>query len=88
MEIMEILRTKGAELSYSDPYVPVFPPMRRHQFHLRSVELTREVLESVDCVLLVTDHDDFPYEFVAAHAELIVDTRGIYRRDETNVIKA
>jgi UDP-N-acetyl-D-glucosamine dehydrogenase len=88
MEIMEILRTKGAELSYSDPYVPVFPPMRRHQFHLRSVELTREVLESVDCVLLVTDHDDFPYELVAAHAPLIVDTRGIYRRDETNVIKA
>ena len=88
MEIMEILRDKGAVLSYSDPHVPVFPPMRRHQFDLQSVELTREVLESVDCVLLVTDHDDFPYEFIAAHAPLIVDTRGIYRRGEAHVIKA
>ena len=88
MEIMEILRSKGAELSYSDPHVPVFPPMRRYQSDLRSVELTREALESIDCVLLVTDHDDFPYELIAAHAPLIVDTRGVYREDETNVVKA
>jgi len=88
MEIMEILRGKGAELSYSDPHVPVFPPMRRHNFDLRSQDLTREVLESVDCVLLVTDHDDFPYDLIAAHAPLIVDTRGIYRKNEANVIKA
>lgn len=37
MEIMEILRSKGADLCYSDPHVPVFPPMRRHQFELQSV---------------------------------------------------
>ncbi len=88
MEIMEILRDKGAELSYSDPHVPVFPPMRRHNFDLSSQDLTREVLESVDCVLLVTDHDDFPYDLIAAHAPLIVDTRGIYRQNEANVIMA
>ncbi len=88
MEIMEILRSKGAELTYSDPHVPVFPPMRRHQFDLQSVELTQQVLETVDCVLLVTDHDDFPYELIAAHAPLIVDTRGVYRSDDAKVIKA
>lgn len=88
MEIMEILRSKGAELSYSDPHVPVFPPMRRHQFELESVELTQVALENVDCVLLVTDHDDFPYDFIAAHALLIVDTRGVYRNDEAKVVQA
>jgi UDP-N-acetyl-D-glucosamine dehydrogenase len=88
MEIMEILRSKGAELHYSDPHVPVFPPMRKHKFELKSEELTPELLREVDCVLLVTDHDDFPYDFIAAHAELIVDTRGVYRSGEANVIKA
>lgn len=88
MEIMEILRNKGAVLSYSDPHVPVFPPMRKHEFDLQSVELTPEALKSVDCVLLVTDHDDFPYDLIAAHAPLIVDTRGVYRNDEPNVVKA
>ncbi len=88
MEIMEILRSKGAHLCYSDPHVPVFPPMRRHQFELQSVELTPEALQHLDCVLLITDHDDFPYDLIAAHASLIVDTRGVYRDDEPNVVKA
>ena len=88
MEIMEILRSKGAELSYSDPYVPVFPPMRRHKFELKSEDLTPELLKKVDCVVLVTDHDDFPYDLIAAHAEMVVDTRGVYRSGEANVIKA
>ncbi len=88
MEIMEILQGKGAELSYSDPHVPVFPKMRRYQFELESRELTQEALASVDCVLLVTDHDAFSYDFIAAHAPLIVDTRGVYRDDEANVVKA
>jgi UDP-N-acetyl-D-glucosamine dehydrogenase len=88
MEIMEILRSKGADLCYSDPHVPVFPPMRRHQFELQSVELTPEALQHLDCVLLITDHDDFPYDLIATHASLIVDTRGVYRDDEPNVVKA
>jgi UDP-N-acetyl-D-glucosamine dehydrogenase len=88
MEIMEILRSKGAELSYSDPHVPVFPPMRRHKFDLTSEELTPELLKKVDCVLLVTDHDGFPYDLIGAHADLIVDTRGVYRSGEANVVKA
>jgi UDP-N-acetyl-D-glucosamine dehydrogenase len=88
MEIMELLRSKGAKLRYSDPHVAVFPPMRRHNFELKSEELTPELLKEVDCVLLVTDHDDFPYDLIAAHAGMIVDTRGVYRSDEANVIKA
>jgi UDP-N-acetyl-D-glucosamine dehydrogenase len=88
MEIMEILRSKGAKLRYSDPHIPVFPAMRRHKFELKSEELTPELLKKVDCVLLVTDHDDFPYDLIGAHAEMIVDTRGVYRSGETKVIKA
>ena len=88
MEIMEILRSKGAVLSYSDPYVPVFPPMRKHKFDLRSVELTPESVKAVDCVLLVTDHDDFPYDLIGTNADLIVDTRGVYRSGEANVVRA
>ncbi|UCE83549.1 MAG: nucleotide sugar dehydrogenase [Deltaproteobacteria bacterium] len=88
MELMEILQSKGAEVIYSDPHVPVFPSKRRHHFELESVELTQEALEGVDCVLLVTDHDDFPYDFIGNHAPLIVDTRGVYRNDQANVVKA
>ncbi|MEW5724126.1 MAG: nucleotide sugar dehydrogenase [Thermodesulfobacteriota bacterium] len=87
LEIMEILRHKGARVSYSDPYIPAFPTLRRGQYDLASVDLTPENLAGADCVLLVTDHDDFDYEAIARHARLIVDTRGVYRSGE-NVVKA
>ncbi|MFP3870897.1 MAG: nucleotide sugar dehydrogenase [Syntrophobacteria bacterium] len=88
MEIMEILRSKGVEVCYSDPHIPLFPRMRRYTFELESVELTRETLENCDCVVVVTDHDAYPYDLIAAHAPLIVDTRGIYRNDKANVVRA
>jgi UDP-N-acetyl-D-glucosamine dehydrogenase len=88
MEIMEILRNKGAELRYSDPHIPVFPRMRKHTFDLKSVELTPTALQQVDCVILVTDHDEFPYDLIAEHAKLIVDTRAVYRHGMENVVRA
>jgi len=86
--LMEKLRDTGAEVSYSDPYFPHFPETRDHDFTLSSTELTEEALAGSDCVLLATDHDAFDYAKIAAHAQLIVDTRGRYRDALPNVIRA
>ncbi len=87
-QIMELLRERGALLSYSDPHVPVFPKMREHQFDLKSTPLGAETLAKQDCVVLVTDHDAFDYESIAAHSKLLVDTRGRYLKPLSNVVKA
>jgi UDP-N-acetyl-D-glucosamine dehydrogenase len=86
--LMELLRDKGALISYADPWVPVFPKMREHHFDLTSVELSQEVLQSQDLVLLATDHDLFDYDLIRQHARLIVDTRGVYLQPAPNVVKA
>lgn len=86
--VMEILRARGVELEYSDPNVPVFPRMREHRFDLSSVELTPERIASYDCVVLLTDHSNFPYDMILQHARLIVDTRGKYRDPHPSVVKA
>jgi UDP-N-acetyl-D-glucosamine dehydrogenase len=86
--IMELLRDRGAELGYSDPFVPSFPKMREHQFDLSSTPLTAESLARQDCVVLVTDHDAFDFDFIAAHAPLIVDSRGRYQAPRDNVVRA
>lgn len=88
VELMSLLQAKGAQIAYSDPHVPKFPKMRRYAFDLASVALTPEVLASYDLVLLATDHDRFDYEAIAAHAKLIVDTRGRYLEVRPNVVKA
>lgn len=88
VELMEILRAKGALISYSDPHVPVFPKMREHSFDLKSVALNPETLASFDAVLLATDHAKFDYELIRKHARLIVDTRGVYLQPFETLVKA
>ena len=85
---MEILRSKGAVVSYSDPHVPRFPKMRHHKFELESVALDASSLSEFDAVMLATNHAEFDYDLIAASARLIVDTRGCFRTPSSNVVKA
>ena len=51
-------------MDYHDPYIPVMPQTRRHNFDMRSVPLTPENLASYDVVLIATDHSCLDYEFI------------------------
>lgn len=86
--LMELLRSRGAQVAYSDPWVPQFPKMREHSFDLSSVELTPAKVSSFDLVLLATNHDAFDYAMIRANARLIVDTRGVYQEPAPNVVRA
>jgi UDP-N-acetyl-D-glucosamine dehydrogenase len=86
--IMELLRDRGAFLSYSDPHVPIFPRMRQHRFELESIRLTPNTIAEQDVVVIATNHDAFDYELIKKSASLIVDTRGVYLDPVPNVVKA
>lgn len=88
VELMELLSQKGADISYSDPHVPVFPRMRKHYFDLHSVEITAHGIQKYDLVLVATDHSAFDYELIKNNAVIIVDTRGVYSKSADNVVKA
>ena len=88
VEIMEQLQHHGATIEYSDPYVPVFPKMRRYSFKLTSVDLTEESIADYDCIVIGTNHDAFDYRMIEGSAKLIVDTRGMYRGKSVNVVHA
>lgn len=81
--VMELLRDWGADVAYSDPHVPVFPDMHKHDFNLSSVELDPKVLQSFDAVILLTDHSEFNYDMIKENASVLLDTRGKYRGDKT-----
>jgi len=83
--LMDLLRERGAVLSYSDPHVPKLPQMRHHDVpDLSSEELTPEFLASQDCLLIATDHTRFDYEAIVRHGQLIVDTRNATRNVDDN----
>jgi len=87
-EILERLLERGAEVAYSDPHIPRFPPMRNYHFDMHSQPLTPESLAGYDCCVLVTNHSAFDYALIEAHAPLIVDTRGVYREPAEHIVKA
>ncbi|MCC6550501.1 MAG: nucleotide sugar dehydrogenase [Ignavibacteriaceae bacterium] len=78
LKLISLLRSKGALVEYNDPFVPVLPPSRKYKLEMKSVELTEANLKSYDLVLLSTDHSVYDYGFIAAHAQMIVDTRNAF----------
>ena len=51
VELMEMLRAKGAEVAYADPHVPIFPAMRKHRFALSSVKIDEDTLGYYDMIV-------------------------------------
>jgi UDP-N-acetyl-D-glucosamine dehydrogenase len=88
VKLMELLQDRGAVIHYCDPYVPVFPKMRKYYFDLHSTPITADLLQQMDCVVVATDHDEFDYDLIQHHSSLIVDTRGRYRHHLPNVVMA
>lgn len=86
--IMDKLRQLGADISYSDPHIPKFPKVRHHSFDLESIDLTPETLSDFDCILLATDHEEFDFDMIRNHAQLIVDARGRYLAPAAHIVKA
>ena len=82
LQVLEGLREKGASVYFSDPYISSI--VVRDQT-LKSVELTPQVLQSMDCVAILTDHSAFDYSMVAKFSSVILDTRnalkGVSRSD-------
>lgn len=79
-KLFELLGELGAQLSYSDPHIPVMPRMSHYDLPpLESEKLTPEYLAAQDCVLIVTDHSSVDYQQIVEHAPLVVDTRNATR---------
>lgn len=91
LSIIDRLRSKGAEVTYHDPFVS---EIRFDDAHtegsgepLTSTALTDEEVSKADCVIIVTDHSGIDYSRITKLAPLVVDTRnalnGDIRRDST-----
>ncbi len=72
LDIIELLRAKGADVRYHDPHVPA---IFHNGYGMNSEPDLAEALEQADCVIVVTDHSWYDWEDVARRARLIVDTR-------------
>ena len=94
LKVIEILESRGAEVSYNDPYVPSLRARKlRHYetFALDSVELEERAVAEAGCVLIATDHSAYDYDWIVRHARRVVDTRNAtknVRQGREKIVKA
>jgi UDP-N-acetyl-D-glucosamine dehydrogenase len=70
IKIMNLLKYKGANVDYHDPFVNEFENMR-------SIDLTANNIQKYDSVIVTTDHSKIDYELIGKYASMVVDTRNI-----------
>ena len=76
LEVISGLLDKGANLAYHDPYVP---RLNIGSKVLKSVILKDNLLDEMDCVVIITDHSAYDFEWVVKNAKLVIDTRNATR---------
>lgn len=88
LSVIDLLRSRGAEVVYHDSYVPEVT--FDHSYHigvgdpLYNQELTDELLESADCVVICTEHSNVDYARVCRLSKVIVDTRNALSEEIRN----
>jgi len=68
LDVIRLLKEKGAKVLYNDPYVPMAEGME-------SIRLTRSSLRNADCVVITTGHSDYDYKEIIENAQLVIDSR-------------
>ena len=79
LDVIGLLRKKGAIVEYHDPYIPHI----HHEFDGWQMDSVRDVMESVkesDAVVIVTNHKTYDYETIVASAKFIFDSRNATRK--------
>ncbi len=84
LDIIALLQRLGAEISYSDPFVP--------RLSIEGVELESRdaapAASEADCVVIVTDHTGIDYAAIVDKAPLIVDSRNALKSfDSPSIVR-
>ena len=88
LDLLHLLRDRGAELSYTDPFVPKLAAKEwPNGIDLVNVDVSKAASEEFDCVVVVTDHTGFDYEQLQRVAKVVVDTRNAIKSPTPKVVR-
>lgn len=71
LKIWKLLEKQGYDVSYHDPYIPELNGVS-------SKELTADVIDDHDMIIIATHHSNIDYIQLASHNKPILDTRHVY----------
>jgi len=84
LEVIKLLQERGVKIYYNDPYISQIPKLRKYKLKLKSSPLSKNLLKSMDAVIIITNHSSYDYKWIVEHARLIIDTRNATNNIKTN----
>ncbi|MDP3024845.1 MAG: nucleotide sugar dehydrogenase [candidate division Zixibacteria bacterium] len=81
LDVIKLLQNAGAKVKYNDPHVP---EILMNCDTIRSVKLTSPLLKRTDCVVIVTDHSAYDYDWIVKNSKLVFDTRNACKQVKSN----
>ncbi|MCE1199807.1 MAG: nucleotide sugar dehydrogenase [Marinilabiliales bacterium] len=84
LRIMDEVSKKGAKVIYHDPFIS---STRVGSSTYQSVDLTKQLLNDSDCVVITTNHQVFDSDFIVKESKLVVDLRNAIKKSSDKVYK-
>jgi UDP-N-acetyl-D-glucosamine dehydrogenase len=84
LDVIGLLREKGAEVHYYDPHVA---SIEDEGWSLHSVDNAIDASTRADCVVIITDHTELDYQAVLQVSKLIFDTRNVFPLHDPKVVR-
>jgi len=86
LEIIDILKKRGALVSYYDPHLPY---LKIGGIDLKGQKFNKNTFRNSDCAVIVTDHSGVDYKFVVKNSDIVVDTRNILKgmKSKQNIVR-
>ena len=79
LDVIGLLRNKGAIVDYHDPYIPHIH--HEHEgWHMDSVEDMMSSVKDADIVVIITDHKAYDYADIVEAAQSVFDSRNATRK--------
>ena len=72
LDVINILKEKGALVSYNDPHIPI---LKYEHFNMSSIIMNESTMLDFDCVVIATNHSNYDWNWVVSHSKCILDTR-------------
>jgi len=79
LDVIGLLKQKGAEVEYHDPYIPTI----HHEtdgWHMNSVKDMMKAVKDADAVVIITNHKEYDYNAIVESAKFVFDSRNATRK--------
>lgn len=85
--ILKLLNKKNIKCDYYDPYFKTIPKNSIFNKNLKSINIKAKNLKYYDAILIVTNHTKINYGDILKKSKLIFDTRNVYSKKSSKIIR-